>query len=83
MESTDRLSMLWLGWGVCTNFNCFIYIYIYILASKHKGRVGFDISICNYCISVHKVYLFLCLFLIYLKCFFIAIFLVLGNNMGV
>ena len=48
----------------------YIYIYIYILASKHKGRVGFDISICNYCISVHKVYLFLCLFLIYLKCFF-------------
>ena len=33
-------------------------------------RLGFDISIWNYCISVHKVYLFLCLFLIYLKRYF-------------
>ena len=41
LEFEERRRLKW----VCTNFNCF-YMY-YILESKHKRQLAFDISIWN------------------------------------
>ena len=53
------------------------------LSSLRKGGWDLILSFWNYyAISVHKVYLVLCLFRIYFNVIFIAIFLVAGISFG-